>query len=96
LQAVNLRLQKHAQNMYHLKLLHGKNCYTNAWILRCTYIEVFGLVRVCGRWRYKIFWTEFYQTFPAFIQLCFVNVNLTFSNGPEYLKFSRDFRSCII
>jgi hypothetical protein len=54
------------------------------------------LVRVCGGWKYKIFWTEFYQIFPAFIQLCFLNENLTFSIRPEYMKFSCDFRSRII
>jgi len=45
------------------------------------------LVRVQGMWRYKMFRTELHQTFPTFNQLCLVNVNLTFSNGPEYLKF---------
>ena len=33
-----------------------------------------------------MFWTEFYQTFPAFNQLCFMNVNLTFPMDMKILN----------
>jgi len=55
------------------------------WNVICTLNKLLP-VRVRGRWRYKMFWTEFYHTFPACNLLCFVNVNRTFYSGPEYLK----------
>ena len=55
------------------------------WYVICTLNKLL-LVRVRGRLRYKTFGIEFYHTFTACNLLCFVNVNLTFFFGTEYLK----------
>ena len=86
LHAVYQRLQKHSEYVIVITFIRQQLFHKFLWILLYTYIALLFLVSVWGGWRYKTFWFDFYQEFPAFKQLCFLNVNLTFSNGPEYLQ----------
>ena len=78
---------KRSEFLIFLLCLQQLLLHKRTWIVHYKYIDILGLVRFRVRLKYKIFWTAIYRTLPAFIQLCFVNGNLTFCSGTEYLKF---------